>query len=339
MLAQAFGDRQHQVGRGDAFLQLARQLEADDVGNQHRGGLAEHRGLGLDAADAPPHHAQPVHHRRVRVGAEEGVGEDVGLPVDVLAADDAREVLDIDLVDDARARRHDAEVRERVLAPAQELVALAVALVLEIDVEREAVALAEVVDLHRVVDDQFYRLQRVDAGRVASELDHAVTHRREVDHGRDTREVLEQDAGGHERDLALGATLDIPPGEGGDVLLLDEGAVFLAQQVLQQDAQRVRQRRDPGEPGRLEGRQAVVVDGLASDRESAPRLEGVGHTAADRIKTANRRLKVRRAKRAKRAKRQNRRRNASKAEGLQGFRLSAFGLRFCRFTLFALFAF
>ena len=189
-------------------------------------------------------------------------------------------------MDDARARRHDAEVRERVLAPAQELVALAVALVLEIDVEREAVALAEMVDLHRVVDDQFHGLQRVHAGRVASQLDHAVTHGGEVDDRRHAREVLEQDAGGHERNLALGAALDVPPGKGRDVLLLDERAVFLAQQVLQQDAQRVRQRRHPGEPGRLEGRQAVVVHGLASDRESAPRLEGVGHTAADRIKTA-----------------------------------------------------
>ena len=59
------------------------------------------------------------------------------------------------------------------------------------------------VDLHRVVDDQFDGLQRVHALRVAAELDHAVTHGREVDHGRDAREVLEQDAGGHERDLAL----------------------------------------------------------------------------------------------------------------------------------------
>jgi hypothetical protein len=48
-------------------------------------------------------------------------------------------VLDVDLVHDAGARRHDLEVVERGLAPAQELVALAVALVLELDVALERV--------------------------------------------------------------------------------------------------------------------------------------------------------------------------------------------------------
>ena len=280
VLAQTLGDGQHQVGRGDAFLQLARQLEANDIRDQHRRGLAKHRGLGLDAADAPAHHAEAIDHRRVRVGAEERVGIGEHLAIDGLAAHDAGEVLDVHLMDDAGARRHDAEVRERVLAPAQELVALAVTLVLEVDVECEAVALAEVVHLHGVVDDQLDGLQRIDPGRVAAKLDDAVTHGGKVDDRRHAGEILEQDPGGHERDLALGAALDVPARQRGDVLLLHERAVFLAEQVLQQDAQRVRQRRHPGEPGRLEGRQAEVVHGLASDRESAPCLEGIGHTVA-----------------------------------------------------------
>jgi hypothetical protein len=55
----------------------------------------------------------------------------------------AGQVLDVDLVDDAGARRDDLEVVERRLAPAQELVALAVALVLELDVLRERLVGAE----------------------------------------------------------------------------------------------------------------------------------------------------------------------------------------------------
>ena len=50
------------------------QLEADDLRDQHRHRLAEHRRLGLDAADAPAEHAEAVDHRRVRVGADERVG-------------------------------------------------------------------------------------------------------------------------------------------------------------------------------------------------------------------------------------------------------------------------
>ena len=138
MLAQHLGDGEHQVGRGRSFGQLAVQLEADDPRDEHRHRLPEHRGLGLDAADAPPEDAEPVHHRGVRVGADEGVG--VGLRCLRLPGEDhAGEVLDVDLVHDAGARRHDPEVVERRLPPAQELVALAVALVLDVDVALERV--------------------------------------------------------------------------------------------------------------------------------------------------------------------------------------------------------
>ena len=134
------------------------QLEADDLRHEHRERLAEHRRLGLDPADAPAEHAEPVHHRRVRVGADERVRERRA----VALLDDAREVLEIDLVDDAGAGRHDLEVAEGALAPAQERVALAVALELELDVPAKAIRVRELVDLHRVVDHELDRDQRVD---------------------------------------------------------------------------------------------------------------------------------------------------------------------------------
>ena len=70
LLAQHLGDREHQIGRGDAFAQLAVELETDHFGDQHRHRLAEHRGLGFDAADAPREHADAVDHRRVRIGPD-----------------------------------------------------------------------------------------------------------------------------------------------------------------------------------------------------------------------------------------------------------------------------
>jgi hypothetical protein len=74
LLAQHLGDREHEVGRGRAGRAAAGELEADDVRDQHRDRLAEHRGLGLDAADAPAEHAEAVDHGRVRVGADQRVG-------------------------------------------------------------------------------------------------------------------------------------------------------------------------------------------------------------------------------------------------------------------------
>jgi hypothetical protein len=74
VLAQHLGDREHEVGRGDAGGQLAGELEADHARDEHGDGLAEHGGLGLDAADAPAEHAEAVDHRGVGVGADAGVG-------------------------------------------------------------------------------------------------------------------------------------------------------------------------------------------------------------------------------------------------------------------------
>ena len=52
---------------------LPAELEADDLRDEHRDRLAEHRRLGLDPADAPAEHAQAVDHRRVRVGPDQRV--------------------------------------------------------------------------------------------------------------------------------------------------------------------------------------------------------------------------------------------------------------------------
>ena len=195
------------------------QAHADDLRQRLVQRLAQQDRLGLDAADAVAEDAQAADHRRVRVGAHERVGEGHGLALLVLAqADHVAEELEVDLVDDAGAGRHDAEAAERGLGPAQQLVALAVALVLALHVEGEGLGCAEAVDLDGVVDDQVGRHQRVDPGRIATELGHGVAHGREVDHGGDAGEVLQQHAAGHERDLDIAAGVRAPVGEGGDVV-------------------------------------------------------------------------------------------------------------------------
>ena len=242
VLAQHLGDGQHEVGRGRALLELAGQLEADHLRDQHRHRLAEHRRLGLDPADAPAEHAEPVDHRRVRVGADERVG--IGLPEAVVDEHDAREVLEVDLVDDAGVGRDDLEVVKRALPPAQERVALAVSLELELGVALEGGTGAEHVDLHGVVDDELRRDQRIDLVGVAAHVPHRVAHRRQVDDSGHAGEVLHEHACGRERDLVAGLSARVPLGERLDVLRADGLAVLVSQQVLEQDLQRERQPRD-----------------------------------------------------------------------------------------------
>ncbi len=97
---------------------------------------------------------------------------------------------------DAGAGRHHAEVVEGALAPLEEVIALAVALVLVLDVVGEGLRRAELVDDHRMVDDEIDGDERVDLLRVAAEALHAVAHGGEVDDGRHAGEVLHEDARG-----------------------------------------------------------------------------------------------------------------------------------------------
>ena len=259
-------DRQHQVGRGRAPGELTLEAEADDLRHEHRYGLAEHRRLGLDPADAPAEHAEPVDHRRVRVGPDERVGERTA----VARLDHATEVLEVDLVADAGVRRHDLEVCEARLAPAQERVALAVPLELELGVARDRRAGRELVDLDGVVDHQLGRQQRIDLLRVAAEVAHRIAHGGEIDDRGDAGEVLQQHARGRERDLLARLGLRIPGRDGLDVLVASE-----PEHVLEQDPERVRQPLDvEAALQRVEAEDLVL---LASHAQRGACGEGVGH--------------------------------------------------------------
>ena len=275
-LAQHLGDRQHQVGGGGAFGQLAGQLEAHHLRDQHRRRLAEHGRLRFDAAYAPAQHADAVDHGGVAVGTEHGIGVGNRLAVLVRGHHHAGQVFQVHLVDDAGVGRHHLEVVEGLLAPAQEAVAFLVALEFDLAVEVQRVRLAEHIDLHRVVDDQFGGDLRIDLLRRAAKLDHRIAHRGQVDHAGHAGEVLQDHARWHEGDFGVRFGRRIPAGHGFDVVLADgDAAVLVPEQVLQQDLHRV------GQVGNIEALaqrgQAEVVVGLAADVQLAAGGERIAH--------------------------------------------------------------
>ncbi len=241
-LAQHLGDRQHEIGGGRALLEIPAEPEAEHLGNQHRHRLAEHRRLSLDPADAPAEDAEPVDHRRVRIGADQRVG--IGQATLLVDEHHPRQVLQVDLVDDAGVRRHNREVVKCLLAPAQERVALLIALELQLGVAPERLLGPVDVDLHRVVDHQLGWDQRVDLRRIATHRADRVAHRGQVDDAGNAGEVLHDHARGSERDLLAGLVLGVPGGQRLDVLGADRLAVLVAEQVLEQDLERERQPRD-----------------------------------------------------------------------------------------------
>src|SRR5687767_1830197 len=100
------------------------------------------------------------------------------------------------------------------------------------------------IDLYRVIDHELDWLQRVDLGRISSKADDAVAHCSEIDNGVQTGEGLEELPCGREGNLFVEPRRHFPLPESAHVVADDESSVFTAQQVLEQDLQRVRQSRD-----------------------------------------------------------------------------------------------
>ena len=277
VLAQDLGHRQHQVRGCGSRRQLAVQAESDHHRQRLVQRLAEQRRLGLDTSDSPAHHTESVDHGRMRVGPHQGVGERNQLARLVRSgADHIGQELQVDLVHDARAGRHDPEIPECLLRPAKERVALTVALVLALHVDQERGLGPVLIDLDGVVDHQIGGDERIDACRVTAHLGHRVAHGGQVDHARDAGEVLEDDAGGHERQLVLARVGRIPRRQGADVVRVHESSARcgVAQGVLEQDLDREREPRQIGHAGRLE---AVIGVGLATDAQLRARGGGVDH--------------------------------------------------------------
>ena len=120
---------------------------------------------------------------------------------------DLRDVLQIDLVADARPWWDDLEIVERLAAPLEEFVAFAVAVIFELDVFLERARIAELVDHHAVIDDEVDGYERIDFLRIAAEAAHGIAHRGEIDDRRNAGEVLHQHPGRSILDLAIDAAL------------------------------------------------------------------------------------------------------------------------------------
>jgi hypothetical protein len=188
-----------------------------------------------------------------------------------------REVLDVDLVHDARAGRHDLEVIEGALAPAQELVPLLVALVLDLDVALERLGRAEDVGDDGVVDDHLGRCERVDLGGVTAEVGHRLPHGGEIDDAGHAGEVLHDDARRGELDLLARIGVGVPAGQRLDVVLRDVRVVLGAQQALEQHLEAEREAVDiKSVAGHLV--ESVVLERRVSDVERVLGVEAVdGH--------------------------------------------------------------
>ena len=188
---------------------------------------------------------------------------------------------------DAGAGRDDPEPVECLLGPAQELIALDVALVLDVHVLVEGLRLPRHLGDDRMVDHQLHRHQRVDLGRVAAQRRQRVAHGGQVDHPGHAGEVLHEDALGGQSDLrgvltaqSVPVGMRPPSGHGLDVGGPDRQPVFVAQQVLQDHLDRIGQAAHVEAVG--QGIDPVDLVGGVADSQAAAGSERVGSDGGGR---------------------------------------------------------
>ena len=237
MRAEHLGDPQRQVGRGDPFGQRPVQIDADDFRHEKRHRLPEHPRLGLDPAHAPADDAEAVDHRGVRIGAHEGI-RIVG---STFRKDALREEFEVHLVDDPDPRRHHGERVERLLAPFEEFVAFPVPDEFDRHVLVERGLRAGKIHLHRVVDDEIHRHQRLHHFRISTLGHGGITHRGHIHQQRNTGEILQNDPGDSERDLVIAGRLRIPAGEIRNIVFGDLFPIAVAQDGFEDDPDRNRE--------------------------------------------------------------------------------------------------
>ena len=119
------------------------------------------------------------------------------------------------------------------------------------------------------------RNQRIDLVRLAAQRHHGVAHRGQIDHAGHAGKVLQHHARRHEGDFGIGFLLRLPGRHGFNGIGGHAHAVFVAQQVFQQDLHRVGQALDVESLAQLF--EAVNAVGGVADGEVGQRGEGVAH--------------------------------------------------------------
>lgn len=242
--AQALRDGEREIGRAHALAQPVRQAHADDVGDPHHHRHAEHHALGLEPANAPSQHTDAVDHRRVAVGADQRVRQRPEPAVDDARRDNGRELFKVDRVHDAGARRMHAHAVQRLRRPFQEAIALAIALIFALQIDPHGIWRGREIDPEGVIDRDVDRQDRAESLGVASRRCNSIAHRRDIDERRGAGRVVHQHAARLKGDLCLRCPASEPyakVGQGLIALLLTLG---LAQHVLCDDAQHMRQSRE-----------------------------------------------------------------------------------------------
>ena len=168
-------------------------------------------------------------------------------------------------------RRNHLEVVECSLAPAQELVALCIALVFKLNVALSGISGTSDINNDRVVDDHFRWCKRVDLLRISPEGGNCLTHGRKVNDARNTGEVLHNHSGRGKLNLGVRLGGWIPVHQSVHVVASNVRAILSAKHVLQENLEAV------GQLVHTKFRHGEVLIALFANRKILSGIKAVTH--------------------------------------------------------------
>jgi len=212
--AQHLGNGQHQICCRHPFGELTLETESNHLGNKHANGLPQHPGLCFDATHAPSQYTQAIYHGGVGICSHQGVWIGLTDPILFLGEHYRGQIFQINLVHNTGTGRYNSEVRESLLAPAQEGIAFPVALKLYAGIQVQCIMAVEGIHLNRVIYDQINRRQGVDLLRVSTQVHHSLAHGSKIHHCRHPGKILQYYPRRSKRYFPVRLRLWIPVGQG-----------------------------------------------------------------------------------------------------------------------------
>ena len=116
---------------------------------------------------------------------------------------DRRKIFQIDLMNDSRIGRNNLKIVKTVLCPFKERIAFVVSFKFALDVEIKRLIIAGTVDLDGMINDHVNRNVRIDRFDVSSAPFHFITHRSQIDHCRNARQILQNNAFRFKNDVMI----------------------------------------------------------------------------------------------------------------------------------------
>ncbi len=177
----------------------------------------------------------------MRVGAHQGVRIGHRHIAGPFGHDYPSQIFKIYLVTDARIWGDDVEIIKAFLGPLEQGIAFGVTVVFFGDIPGNGIGRAKIVDLNRMIDNQIHRDQWIYFLRIATQLFDSIAHGCKIDHRRNARKILHQHPCRVVRNFNRRIVAFLPARDIVQVFFEDHVPVQLAQQVFNQNFNRIGQ--------------------------------------------------------------------------------------------------